>query len=120
MFSKFPSSLYQRKRKMKGLSSEKIGLSNFKCWIKNTIFGYFRYILRFESAKTIVIFQISSLAFNNSHSQSFMKKEKKLSLRSNAPFLSSSGLQFCKNIVIFKIKTLKFFKMQSFMQNKKL
>ena len=70
------------------------------------MFGYFRYILRFEFAKTIVVFQISTLKFTNS--QSFMQKEKALNLG------LTFGLQFWKTIAIFEIKNPQIFQNAKF------
>ena len=81
--------------------------------LNTAIFGYFRYILRFEFAKTIVVFQISTLKFTNS--QSFMQKEKTLNLGLTwvlsdcnferlLPFLKSKPSNFSKCKVSFKTK----------------
>ena len=81
--------------------------------LNTAIFGHFRYILRFEFAKTIVVFQISTLKFTNS--QSFMQKEKALNLGLTwvlsdcnferlLPFLKSKPSNFSKCKVSFKTK----------------
>lgn len=80
--------------------------------LNTAMFGYFRYILRFEFAKTIVVIQISTLKFTNS--QSFMQKEKALNLGLTWVL---SDCNFERLLPFLKSKTLKFFKMQSFIQN---
>ena len=74
--------------------------------LNTAMFGYLRYILRFEFAKTIVVFQISTLKFTNS--QSFMQKEKALNLG------LTFGLQFWKTIAIFEIKNPQIFQNAKF------
>ena len=77
MFSKFPSNLYWRKRKISAFFLLKSCLliqiqnepfsyrdvKSFKFWTKNVAFGYFKHILMLRFAKAIFIYHINIVEF---------------------------------------------------------
>ena len=174
MFSKFPSNLYWRKRKISGffllnscllikIQNEPFSyrdVKSFRFWTKNVAFGYFKHILMLRFAKVIFIYHINTVEFIkvqmlksychiwNQHPRICLNANfhfkfgtkvavfgyfrailKSLLLKSELPDLSKCKVSsknwifrlksFLKAIITFEMSTLKFTKLQSFVQNKK-
>ena len=102
-------------RKSKIWQKFRVKLENLKFRTKNISFGYLGMILK----KIIIIFEISTLKFVKKKIKKNQVKPKKIKFGSKILVVWEYLGQNLKNITIFVISALDFFKLQSFVQKKK-